>query len=404
MNGNWPEVDRRHGQRRHGDRRIGAANTRRTYVALLLLVVVLIVYSSLYPFQWYERPNDEVGALAYLLSTIGNVNDAANILLILGYVPFGFLAIYALPPALPAQPRAMVTLIAAALLSAWLELAQYQDVSHATTMGDVYASLIGTAVGVTVALVAQGRRWFVVRVLGVERVELILLIMWAGDRLYPYIPVANPHSAQEIVAPLLVPVLLDPVGAARATVRWLMVAYLTETLAGWRWARLYGLFAIGELAARVLIAGHVLPQADVLGAAIAFVLWLVLRHLMFGRVLLALAFAALVIVVRLAPFDFVGIPHGFGWLPFQAFANAATATTIRGLFSDAFLYGGLIWLLTRIKLSFTLATALTVLLMLLVATAQSWTSGPPGEITDALIAAGIGSLLFLLGGEETAEG
>ena len=159
----------------------------------------------------------------------------------------------------------------------------------------------------------------------------------------------------------------------------------------------------GEFAGRVLIAGHALSQPDMLGAVVTFVLWLVLRHVVLGRLLLAVAFAALVVVVRLAPFDFVGLPHGFGWLPFRSLMTGSTAQLVRGIFSDAFLYGGLIWLLTRLRLSFAFAT-LTVTLLLLIAAAQSWTSGPAGEITDAVVAALIGSVLFLLGGDETAEG
>jgi hypothetical protein len=263
---------------------------------------------------------------------------------------------------------------------------------------------LGAGIGAGLALVAQHPRWSLMGSPGVERVELILLIMWAGDRLYPYIPVANPHSAREIVAPLLLPVLSEPLGLARAAVRWLVVAYLAETLGGWRWAQFFALFVFGEFAGRVLIAGHALSQPDMLGAVVAFVLWLVLRHVVLGRLLLAVAFAALVVVVRLAPFDFVGLPHGFGWLPFQSLMTGSTGQLVRGIFSDAFLYGGLIWLLTRLRLSFAFATALTVTLLLLIAAAQSWTSGPAGEITDAVVAALIGSVLFLLGGDETAEG
>lgn len=404
MSGHWPEVDRRRGQRRHGDRRADAANTRRTFTAIFLVVTVVIVYNMLYPFQWYDRPGDAVGPVAFLLSTIGDVNKAGNLPAILMFVPFGFLAIFAMPLGLSGQTRVAAALGAAGLLNVWIELARYQDTGHTTTMGHVYASVIGAGIGAAMALLAQHRRWSLMRSLGVERVELILLIMWAGDRLYPYVPVANPHSAQEIVAPLLVPVLSNPLGTAQAALRWLMVAYLAETLGGWRWAQLFGLFVLGEFAGRVLIAGRELSQPDMLGAAVAFAVWLVLRHVAFGRLLLVAAFTALVVVARLAPFDFVGLPHGFGWLPFQSMINGSTAQWVRGIFSDAFLYGGLIWLLTRLRLTFAAATALTALLVLLIAAAQCWTSGPPGEITDAVIAALIGSLLYLLGGDETAEG
>ncbi len=234
MSGNWPELDRRRGRRRHGDRRADATNMRRTFIALFLVATVAIVYNALTPFRWYGRPDDQVGAIATLLSTIGDVDQAGDPPAILLFVPFGFLAVYAMPLDVLARIRVAGAVMAAGLLSAWIELARYHDVGQTTMMGHVYASALGAGIGAGLALVAQHRRRSLMRSLGVERVELILLIRWAGDRLYPYVPVANPHSAREIVAPLLLPVLSDPLGLARAAVRWLVVAYLAETLGGWR--------------------------------------------------------------------------------------------------------------------------------------------------------------------------
>jgi hypothetical protein len=114
-----------------------------------------------------------------------------------------------------------------------------------------------------------------------------------------------------------------------------------------------------------------------------------------------------VVVVRVAPFDFVGLPHGFGWLPFQSLMNGSTAQLVRGIFSDAFLYGGLIWLLTVAGLRLGLATALTAALLLGLSVAQTFQPGPPGEITDAVIALAVGGVLALLredGAEQSRAG
>lgn len=404
MSWQWPEVERRSRNRRRRDRRADAVNSRRVHIGLLLAAIAVIVYVALYPFQWQDRPDDQVGAVASLLSTIGDADQADRPDLILLYVPFGFLAMYALPVSLPGQVRAMGTFAAATLLSMWIELAQYQTVGHVTTMGDVYASLAGTVLGLLGAVAAQRRRWSLTRMRGWDRVVLILLLLWAGDQLYPYLPVANPYSVADIVTPLLAVPGADPLAIGRAVVRWLMVAWLAETLGAGHWVRWFTVLALGAFAARVLVAGQVLPQPFVLGAVIAFVLWLGLRHLAPGRLLLAMAFAALIVVVRLAPFAFVPLPQSFGWLPFQSLIASDPAQIVHALCADGFLYGGLIWLLHRNGLPMAGATALTVVLVLVIAGAQCWTTGPPGEATDALIAAIIGSVLFLLGGRATAEG
>jgi hypothetical protein len=406
MSGNWPEVERRSGRRRRRDRRLDTAVSRRTYIGLFLFVVAFIIYGSLYPFQWYARPNDEVGAVAFLLSTTGDWDQSGNLAAsILLYFPFGFVVVYALPLSLAGQFRAVAGFAAGVLLSVWMELAQYQDAGHVTTMGDVYASAIGLVLGITAGLILQGRRWSVMRALGVERVEAILLLLWAGDRLYPYVPVASALSLAEIVAPVMAPLTaVDPANLARESIRWLVVAYLAESLSGGGWWRLFPMFVLGEFAARVFIAGQTLSQADTCGAVVAFLLWSLLRHAAFGRALLAVGLVALVVTIRLAPFDFVGLPHGFGWLPFQSLMSVPLEQNVRTFFADGFLYGGLIWMLTRVRIPISVATFLTVLLLLLLAMAQCWTTGPAGEVTDALMAALIGCVLFLLGGTETADG
>lgn len=400
---NWPERDRRRRNRRHGDRREDTSTVRRTYVGVLMFVVAFIIYGSLYPFHWVQR-TDTVGPFVFLLGTIGDWNEQSHLLAgVVSYLPFGFFAMYALPLGLWSRFRAMAAFATGILLSVWMQLAQDQDAGHATTMGDVYANAIGLAIGIGLALLVQSRHWPTMRALGVERVEMILLVMWAGDRLYPYVPLPGTHDLWQIVSPLGLPFAVDPLGLARALIRWLMVAFLADQLVGGRrWWLVFPVFMLGEFLARIFIANQALSSADTLGAVMALLAWLALRELPMSRALLAIAFAALVVVVRLAPFAFVGIPHDFGWLPFQGFSGDSLDVGVRTFFADGFLYGGLIWLLIRVGFPVGVATAATALLLLGVGVAQCWTTGAPGQVTDAVVAVVIGSLLYLLGGEETA--
>jgi len=76
--------------------------------------------------------------------------------------------------------------------------------------------------------------------------------------------------------------------------------------------------------------------------------------------------------------------------------HAPLAMGVRRVFADGFLYGGLIWLLTLGGLRVGVATAITALMLLGLSVAQTWQPGPPGEITDALVALAIGGVVFLL--------
>src|SRR5580700_1904877 len=129
--------------------------SRRAYAFVFLLVVVFILYGSLYPFQFHARPA-ETDPFAYLLSTWRDWDHGgdlvANILL---YIPFGFLGVGAF-----GRWAALPILLAGAALAAGVELAQFHDQGRVTSMGDVYADTIGGGIGVIAALVVgAGRRW-----------------------------------------------------------------------------------------------------------------------------------------------------------------------------------------------------------------------------------------------------
>jgi hypothetical protein len=174
-----------------------------------------------------------------------------------------------------------------------------------------------------------------------------------------------------------------------------------------RWVWVFPLLVLAEFAARPPLLDRALSPFDAAGAAVALLLWPALRWLPVSRYLVLFAFAALVTLVRLAPFAFIGLPEAFGWMPFKAMTGASIAVDVRTLCADGFLYGGLIWLLTVAGLRLGLATALTAALLLGLSVAQTFQPGPPGEITDAVIALAVDGVLALLredGAEQSRAG
>ena len=71
-------------------------------------------------------------------------------------------------------------------LSCGMEIAQFHDVGRVTSMGDVYANLIGSGVGGLAAVsIGASMRWPFVRELVAHPAASLLLIMFFGYRLYP---------------------------------------------------------------------------------------------------------------------------------------------------------------------------------------------------------------------------
>ncbi len=126
---------------------------RASPLARLLLAVyaVLTVYATLYPMQGWRDPG--LSAFAYLSAPwpryVTRFDLAVNVL---GYVPFGFLAVAALHPRLRGVPAFAVATASAMALSLSLEALQsYLPARFASNL-DALCNLLGAALGAALAL------------------------------------------------------------------------------------------------------------------------------------------------------------------------------------------------------------------------------------------------------------
>ncbi|HUB48305.1 MAG TPA: VanZ family protein, partial [Acetobacteraceae bacterium] len=176
----------------------------RAYAFVLLIVVTFILYGSLFPFEYRERfyPG---GPVAYLLSTWQDWDHRGDLLSnILLYLPFGFFTTLVLPSRMSGIQRALLATLAGTVLSCCIETAQFHDAGRVTSMGDVYANAIGSCLGATAAaLVGATIRWPFVRELAVHPAAAVLLAMFLGYRLYPYVPMIDLHKYWHALWPIL---------------------------------------------------------------------------------------------------------------------------------------------------------------------------------------------------------
>ncbi len=128
------------------------AGSAGAYALVLVLVTAFILYGSLFPFEYREQSYPG-GPVFYLLSTWRDWDHRGDLLSnILLYMPFGFFGTLALPSFVTARRRALVMTVVGTALSCGVEITQFHDVGRVTSMGDVYANLIGSGVGGFVAV------------------------------------------------------------------------------------------------------------------------------------------------------------------------------------------------------------------------------------------------------------
>lgn len=156
-----------------------ARSLQRPAAIACCFLVLFILYGSLFPFAFHHS-TDSDGPVRFLLGTWRDWDRPADLLSnVLLYTPLGFTVFMALPARRPRISPWIVAVLAGSALSVCVELTQYYDVGRVTSMGDVYANTIGSAIGATAAWVAGASAGLpLARELGEHRPEALILVLF----------------------------------------------------------------------------------------------------------------------------------------------------------------------------------------------------------------------------------
>jgi VanZ family protein len=365
---------------------------------LLLLVVAIIVYGSLYPwhFEFAGRP----GALTVLLHSWPTAWDrfllrdiVINVLL---YVPVGAVACLAWLPRWPRAAAFAATAFGCALSLA-MELTQNYVPGRVTSLSDLTTNTLGAAAGAWLALGFASEVVPLVRghARHSSRSAALLLACWGGYQLYPFFPILTSTRLRQAVHNLLAARTLSPSATWAAAAEWFAAGLALEAIFG----RVRG-FWLGvttmALGLRIFMPSRSLALDEVAGAALALLLWEMVpakRRLAAG-VLMALS---AILAAELAPFHFTAHAAPFYWTPLAAtFENERWGATVI-LLNKAFFYGAAIWLLVRSGVRYLVAGGTLAAALLLLEMVQRYLPGRTPEITDALIAVAMTAALWAVG-------
>jgi VanZ family protein len=349
------------------------------YAAIAAGIVVLILYGSLYPFQFHSR-SGPTGPLDHLLSTCRHPMDRGDLISnVLLYLPLGIFAGRALRGKSVGAAVLVATVLGVAL-SAGIEVAQYYDRTRSSDLCDVYANGAGALLGALAANFLHHDRfpgiyW--------RPFAILLLCTWIGDGLFPYLPpfeisryTALHHAFQSS--------RFAPMDLYAQTAFWLAAAMLIEALFGVIRSRfLLPLLIAGILLAR--LANAVISPADIAGGAIAVVAWIALSRISNRAPAVATLFLIFAILQPLQPFTFLSQPHSFRWIPFLSFIEGPRYNGTRVFLEKSFTYGALVWLWVQAGFSWTLTTISAVALEFSLRLAQVYLPGRSAEITDAIM-------------------
>lgn len=371
----------------------------RTFIGWLLLgVVALIAYGSLYPFNF--KPDALRGDLLEALRELswaraGRGDRIANVLL---YLPLGFCLFLWLTPRVRRATAVVIATVLGSLLSLGVEVAQVYISSRVPSLTDLTLNALGTLVGATAGVVWD-------RIGGLmhlpRRVEkphrdpsaALLVALWLVWRLAPFVPHFDLGKLKSALQPLFRPQLELSTTLIFLTY-WLVIAQALSLLV----SRARTLEALLLTMAAVLVGRLVVAnQAFVPSELLALVLLLPIVVLMYRltpgpqRLLLLGAMLIVFFVERLAPFSFAGPPAAFDFWPFLRWFDAGfTASLVAfdwiGFFGTVFLFAALLWTLRYAGISFRLAAGIVLALVLATEMLQLWQPQRQGSITGPVIA------------------
>ncbi len=362
---------------------------------IAVLVIVLIVHGSLYP--WHFRAPAEPGhafsALLHAWQPIrgrGLILDAAQNVVF--YVPLGLALFFALARRRRAGLSAALTLLGAAVLSASMEMAQFFTPSRNTSATDLSLNVAGAAIGVALAAALRGRlRPVVLHREDVDPAPAALLMgCWIAGQLFPLVPETGRLALLAKSAALLHPGGFALLPAAVTFAEWLAIDRLVNLTATPRHAPRVFLLLLAVLAAKPLMIGRTVTWPEL--AAVAAVL--LLRRPLAAPWCAPVLLTAAVILRGLEPFRFGGARPPFHWVPFEVFIVGNSEMAAAMLLQKIFWYGGIIWLGRAAGLKLWMAAGGLFAVLAAIEAAQLYIPGHVPETTDPLLAILLG-LVFL---------
>jgi len=293
---------------------------------IFFIVVCLIIYGSLYPWQFQTTHfvSSPVTILVHSWPASFNryvFRDAVvNVLL---YAPLGIFGYLLFLPRLRKAGAVAAVLASAATLSTAVELVQFYEAFRYSSIFDIACNLTGAAAGLIVAsvyteslmpLVAWSQRGEFLHV----SAGGVLLLCWVAYQTVPIFPQLSTTQFLLKLRSLGTRASWSLVELAVSFVDWLAVAAVVEDVAGPNSARLVLTVGMLLLPGRLFLEGRSLAAAECVGALLAVFVW---RH-SFGKrsdrfLLIAWLSLAALILRGLAPFH-LGLPQEFSWIPFAA--------------------------------------------------------------------------------------
>jgi hypothetical protein len=147
-----------------------------------------------------------------------------------------------------------------------------------------------------------------------------------------------------------------------------------------------------------MIVDNELRMAELVGACVAFTVWLLALTLSARAAngIAGLALCCYVTALRLEPFEFGSVRGHLNWIPLYGLMHGSQSANTLAFLEKFFLYGSMLYLLDKLTRRPLFVTLFVAALLLSTSWLETWLPGRSAEITDALMALTIALIFFRL--------
>ena len=355
---------------------------------LLLFFVGLIVYGSLFPFDftWTTPEADVLAPLYHIDADTPRWGDIiSNVLL---FIPYGFLGMALSATATHRSLKFALISLAGIALAFGLQCAQMYLPTRYPSLLDALCNGFGIFLGGLLFLPLRANAWPALPTL--SRIEFIacgLIGAWILDYLWPLIPALDIQTLKDGLKPLIMHSPTSGLKTAMTAISWMLILHL------WEFIQKKPVRLIRQIEAVTLMSGleivmeaNALQWEEVLGAILALIAWnWGIRHSPWKKEMLIILLTALLVWKGLSPFIGRDIPVSFHWMPLGISIMGEPLYQLSVIIQKIFLYGSLAWLLLERRTYLPWALALSVGTLLSIEIAQRFMVEHTPEITDPFL-------------------
>ena len=357
---------------------------------VLILIVVLLIYGSLYPWQFVSRQLDHTPV--YILLHSWEVFEGRRfvsdvIINIAVYVPLGMSAYLAFRRYRSASLAAFGPIALGAMLSASVEMLQIftpgRDCSTIDLIDNILGSALGAAAGAAFVRLTDFPPKPQYRL--PDKVSVALLLTWAAWLLFPFYPALWLAIFRAKGHAFLRGPVFDPLRLLLAAAVWFSAGRLLQAMELPRTRIVLALLLL-LLPIQFAVAERFPVPSDWMGALLGVAAFSVFGAQNHSDRWAAGVLLAVVTAAGLFPFRFFDQRQEFQWIPFIGALDNNWQTSLGILLGKLYEYGAAIWLLARSGVNLWRAAALVAVLLAGIEGAQTFSRGHVAEITDPLIA------------------